>query len=127
MARVIHFEIHAEDTERARRFYQDVFGWKFTGIRELDYWTIETGDGPGINGGMLQRRGPAPQPGQAVNAHVCTIGVDDLDAIVGRAEKAGASIALPRMTVPGVGYIAYLVDTEGNIFGVHQADANAGR
>ncbi|MGD9966593.1 MAG: VOC family protein [Hyphomonadaceae bacterium] len=125
MSRVVHFEIHAGDTGRARRFYERVFGWRFTGIRELDYWTIETGEGPGINGGMIQRRGPAPQQGQAVNAHVCTIGVDNVDAAVRAALEAGATIATPKMAIPNVGRVAYLIDTEGNIFGVFENDAAA--
>jgi len=125
MARVVHFEIHAEDCHRAKRFYESVFGWTITAVRELDYWMIRTGDGPGIDGGMIQRRGPAPQPGQAVNAHVCTIGVDNIDASVKAALDAGATMALPKMAIPNVGHVAYLVDTEGNIFGVFQDDPTA--
>lgn len=125
MARVIHFEVHAEVPERAARFYQNAFGWKVTHIPALDYWMISTGDGPGIDGGMLRRRGPGPHKGEAVNAFVCTLGVDDLDATMRAAQAAGAGLAQPRMTIPGVGYVGYLVDTEGNIFGLHQADPNA--
>jgi predicted enzyme related to lactoylglutathione lyase len=125
MARVIHFEVHAEDPERAARFYQAVFGWRIDHIPALDYWMIYTGDGPGIDGGMLRRRGPAPSDGQPVNAFVCTLGVDDVDAAIANGQKAGGAVAMPRMTIPGVGYVAYLKDTEGNIFGVLQSDAEA--
>jgi hypothetical protein len=125
MARVIHFEVHAEVPERAARFYETAFGWKVAHIPALDYWMISTGEGPGIDGGMLRRRGPSPRNGQAVNAFVCTLGVDDLDAAVTAGEKAGGAVALPRMTIPNVGYVAYLTDTEGNIFGLHQADPAA--
>lgn len=126
MARVIHFEVHAENPERAARFYEAAFGWRLQHIPAIDYWTIQTGNGgPGIDGGLIRRRGPAPQQGQAVNAFVCTLGVDDLDASMKAGLDAGGTVALPRMTVPGVGYVAYLLDTEGNIFGLHQSDPNA--
>jgi predicted enzyme related to lactoylglutathione lyase len=125
MARVVHFEIHAADPERAARFYESVFGWSFNHMPAIDYWTIATGEGPGINGGMLRRRGDAPAQGQAVNAHVCTVGVDDLDASIRAALDAGAAMALPRMAIPNVGHVAYLIDTEGNIFGVYQDDPKA--
>jgi predicted enzyme related to lactoylglutathione lyase len=125
MARVVHFEIHAADPERAARFYETAFGWTLQHIPAIDYWTISTGEGAGINGGLLRRRGEPPVKGQPVNAFVCTLGVDDLDASVQAGLDAGGSMALPRMAIPGVGYIAYLIDTEGNIFGLHQADASA--
>lgn len=126
MARVVHFEIHADDPARAARFYERVFGWRIQHNAAMDYWLIQTGEsGPGINGGMLRRRGERPQQGQAVNAFMCTIGVDDLDASMAAGLDAGATVALPRMAIPNVGYVGYLVDTEGNIFGLHQADPNA--
>lgn len=125
MGRVVHFEIHAAEPERAVRFYEAVFGWRFTHMPAIDYWTIQTGEGLGIDGGMLRRRGPPPTDGQAVNAHMCTIGVDDLSAAMERAQAAGARVALPRMAIPNVGHVAYLIDTEGNIFGVFQNDPSA--
>lgn len=125
MARVVHFEIHAENPERAQRFYENVFGWQLTHMPAIDYWLISTGEGPGIDGGLVRRRGPRPSEGQPVNAYVCTLGIDDLDASMEAGVKAGGQVALPRMPIPGVGYVGYLVDTEGNIFGLHQADPNA--
>jgi predicted enzyme related to lactoylglutathione lyase len=125
MARIVHFEVHAADPERAARFYESVFGWKFQHMPAIDYWTISTGEGPGIDGGMLRRRGDPPAPGQAVNAHMCTIGVDSVDGSIAAALKAGATMALPKMSIPNVGHVAYLVDPEGNIFGVFQDDPSA--
>jgi predicted enzyme related to lactoylglutathione lyase len=86
---------------------------------------VRTGEGPGIDGGILKRRGPAPETGQPVNAFVCTIGVDDVDDAVESALSAGGRTALPKTAIPGVGWAAYLIDPEGNIFGVHQADSAA--
>lgn len=126
MARVVHFEVHAADPERAMRFYGDVFAWRFTKIPGgMDYWLIATGEGAGIDGGLIRRMGPAPTDGQAVNAFVCTLQVDNLDVSMAAGVNAGGSVALPKMAVAGVGWVGYLKDTEGNIFGLHQPDPNA--
>ncbi len=135
MSRVIHFEIHAADPERAAQFYRTVFGWEIhewvvPGVEvppENRYWLANTGPAgePGINGGILFRRGPAPADGQAVNAYVCTLGVASLDESMAQALAAGASLALPKMAIRGVGWLAYCKDTEGNLFGMMQNDPQA--
>ena len=124
MSRVVHFEIHADDLPRAARFYTDLFGWtisKWDG--PVEYWMIFTGpDGtPGINGGLIPRRHPRGEA-DAVIAFVCTVNVDNLDASLARGLELGATVALPKMPVPGVGWLAYLKDTEGNVFGMMQPD-----
>lgn len=120
-APVVHFEIHANDPDRARAFYGDVFGWTSNDVpgMEQGYWLLDTGkgDGPGIQGGMLVRRGPAPQEGQPVNAFVCIISVEDLDATHAAVTEAGGTIAMPPFEVPGVGRVFYGRDPEGNLFG----------
>lgn len=136
MNRVIHFEIHAADPERAAQFYRDVFGWDIKewvvpGVempKENRYWLVTTGSAgePGIDGGLLFRRGAGPVEGQAVNAYVCTVGVASVDESVRTAVGAGASVALPKMPIKGVGWLAYCKDPEGNLFGVMQDDQNAG-
>ena len=136
MKRVIHFEIHAAKPERAATFYKEVLGWDIKewvvpGVEmpeENRYWLVTTGSEKeaGINGGILVRRGPAPAEGQAVNAYICTIGVASVDQSVAKALAAGATVALPKMPIKGVGWLAYCKDTEGNIFGVMQDDNNAG-
>jgi uncharacterized protein len=128
MSRVIHFEIHASNPERAIAFYQKVFGWSFQKWEgPMPYWLVTTGsdDQPGINGGLLQRQGGEPVHGQAVNAYVCTIGVESIDKSISAAEANGATVAVPQMAVPGIGWLAYYKDTEGNIFGMMQADPSA--
>src|SRR5439155_176832 len=126
MPRVIHFEIHAGEPERAINFYQKLFNWTFQKWEgPMPYWLVITGpDGqPGINGGLVLRRGEID--GQAVIAYVCTVDVVSLDESVETATANGGSIALPKMAVPGVGWLAYCKDTEGNIFGMMQADEKA--
>jgi predicted enzyme related to lactoylglutathione lyase len=128
MPRVIHFEIHASDPERAVGFYRDVFGWDFTRWEgPMEYWVIRTGpvDQPGIDGGLLRRRGQGPASGQPVNAFVCTLDVADVEAALSRATAAGGSVAVPRMAVPGIGWLAYVTDVEGNILGLMQTDPTA--
>jgi predicted enzyme related to lactoylglutathione lyase len=124
MGRPVHFEIHATDPERSREFYEEVFGWAFRQWSGQQYWVILTGedDQPGINGGMLPRQGETPETGAAVNAFVVTVDVADLDATLETALKFGGETRLPRMPVPGVGWLAYLADPDGNLFGVLQAD-----
>ena len=72
---------------------------------------------PGIDG-ALQPRKDAPQP--TVN----TVGVEDLDMHIAKIKRAGGKIMVPKMAVPGVGWLAYAEDTEGNVFGMMQGDPN---
>jgi predicted enzyme related to lactoylglutathione lyase len=128
MPRVVHFEIHAADPERAVTFYTSVFGWSLTKWDgPADYWLISTGptDKPGINGGLLRRHGPPPADGQAANSFVCTVDVPSVDEYVGKAVSAGGTMALAKMPILGVGWLAYVKDTEGNILGMMQMDGSA--
>ena len=114
MNRPIHFEIPAENPQRAIKFYETVFGWKFEKWGgPMEYWLVRTGnDGePGINGGLMTRRDPA-QP--CVN----TIDVEDLDAALKVVEDAGGQCVVPKIEIPAVGWLAYCKDTEGHIFGL---------
>lgn len=129
MGRVVHFEIHADDPERAIKFYSDLLGWTFAKWEgPMEYWMIKTGpDGqPGINGGLIRRQGPSPASGQPVNCYVCTAEVSQMDDRIARATKLGAEIAVPKMPIPGVGWLVYIKDTEGNIVGMMQTDPTVG-
>jgi len=126
MPRVVHFEIHAGDLKRAVNFYQSLFGWTFQKWEgPMEYWLITTGpdDQPGINGGLVQRRGEID--GQAVIAYVCTVDVADVDSSQATALANGGEVAVPKMAIPGMGWLVYCKDTEGNIFGMMQSDPNA--
>jgi uncharacterized protein len=120
MSRVIHFEIPASDPERASKFYQRVFGWKFDKwAGPMEYWMVTTGaEGtPGINGGLMKNND--------VKTTTNTIGVESVDVAIEAAKRAGGKLVMPKTPIPGVGYFAYCEDTEGNLFGVMQADKNA--
>lgn len=119
MPRPVHFEIPSDNPENAVTFYSNVFGWKFAKWEgPLEYWMIETGDGPGINGGLMRKHDP-DQP--------CTnvIGVDSVDDYVAKIEGAGGVVVVPKMPIPGVGYLAYFKDLDGNITGIMQPDESA--
>jgi predicted enzyme related to lactoylglutathione lyase len=121
MPRVVHFEIPAEDTKRAAKFYNDVFGWnvnKWEGPQE--YWLITTGpdDQPGINGGLMARQAPGAST-------VNTVDVPSVDEYIARVQKSGGEVVVPKMAIPGIGWHAYCNDTEGNLFGIMESDESA--
>ena len=120
-ARVVHFELPADDPDRAAKFYADAFGWKVEKWGgPTDYWLVTTGEAPepGIDGGIGRRQ-------DADDQITNTIDVPDLDAAVTAVEAAGGRITRAKGPVPGVGWLAYAVDTEGNPFGMMQADESA--
>ena len=120
MPRVVHFEIPADEPERAAEFYKDAFGWKIKKWQgPMDYWVVTTGDEsePGIDGGIMQRGD--------VKTVTNTIDVPSLDEFMGRIEAAGGALLTPKTAVPGVGWFAYCADTEGNLFGIMERDPDA--
>ena len=130
MGRPIHFEIHASDIERAKAFYADVFGWTFedySAFAGSPYFGVNTGadDEPGIHGGLMARHGAAPEPGASVNGCVMTMGSGDFDGDAAKILAAGGQVALPKYALPGMAWQGYFLDTEGNVFGLHQPDPEA--
>lgn len=121
--RVIHFEIQADDIERAKKFYQDALGWKIKKAMSkdeggmMDYWTIETGTGPGINGGLYER--PKDEK-EKYYVYDCTVMVQDLDQATRAVKAAGGRITHEKSEIKDVGYFAGAIDTEGNKFGLMQ-------
>jgi len=121
MPRVIHFEIPADNPERAVKFYQQVFGWKaekYPGA--MEYWLVKTGEDnePGINGAIKEK-------GEFANATTNTVDVASYEDAVKKIIAAGGRVLMPKMAVPGVGYMTYCLDTEGNVFGIMQNDPSA--
>ena len=123
---VVHFEIHASDPDRLIAFYSQLLGWSFQRFGEMDYWSIDTGEGAitpsgggnGINGGLTRRQGPAPEVGGAVNGANIVIGVDEVDGLFAKGLELGGTEALAPSDMPGVGRLAYLQDPDHNIFGM---------
>ncbi|PKW17191.1 VOC family protein [Saccharopolyspora spinosa] len=122
MLRPVHFEIHAGDVDRARTFYSTVFGWRFQQWGDEQYLLVLTGEGPGIDGGLLPREGPEPSDETPIAAFATTVEVDDVEAMLSIVETAGGRVAMPKTALTGMGWVAYCRDTEGNIFGMFEAD-----
>lgn len=119
--RPIHFELGVVEPERAVKFYEAVFGWKaMKWDGPMPYWMVTTGpeNEPGINGGMMIHQDAQPRT-------VNTIGVESVDDFAAKVLAAGGQVVVPKMAIPGIGWQAYCLDTEGNLFGIHQMDANA--
>lgn len=117
-----YFEIQASDIARARHFYSELFGWKFTKAKEdlpVEYWRIET---EGARGGLLQRPAPMPSGEFGTNAFVCSIEVENFDNATQKITNLGGVVALPKFLVPGVCWQGYFQDTEGNTFGIFEVD-----
>lgn len=128
---VVHFEIHASEPQRVIDFYSGLLGWQFSQFGDTPYWTIDTGEGAignvagtaghGINGGLLQRQGPKPEPGASVTGCNIVVGVDDVDSLMRRGIELGGTEALPAEDYPGVGRVGYLLDPDNNVFGMISA------
>lgn len=124
MSRVIHFEIYASDPEPLIDVYAALPGWTFAKQEAMDFWLIDTGpaDQPGIEGGLVRRPVAGPAESQAVNAFICTVEVDALDESLATSTRLGGLVALPKMPVPGVGWLADVKDPDGNILGLLEPD-----
>ncbi len=125
MARPVHFEIHADDPQRAIDFYTGVFGWTVNQWGDQQYWLVSTGptEEPGIDGAILPRLGDHPAAGAPVVGMVNTMQVADLDASLATAFSLGGILALDKMVIPGVGTVAYVLDSEANVIGMLQPEA----
>ena len=121
--RVVHFEIPADDLDRAKAFYAETFGWSLNQWSGSDYVMVGTTAAneqgmpsePGaINGGMLKRQPPVQSP-------VVTIEVPDIDAALNRVTEKGGTVTRGKEPVGELGYAAYFTDSEGNTMGLWQS------
>ena len=114
------FAINAGDVSRARRFYEQVFGWRFEPWGPPDFYLIETSKTsvPAVGGLLQQRREIVP--GRPMAGFECTIGVENIDATIRAIEANGGKLATEKFHIPTVGTVAYFIDPEGNVAGVMQ-------
>jgi uncharacterized protein len=122
MPAIVHFDVPAEDVERAKKFYSALFGWQFESFPDLQYYLFTTTnlDGtPGVGGGMGKRM----EPSQRMMNY---FGVPSIDAAMKQVTSLGGKVFTGKMAVPGMGYLANCMDTEGNLFGLWEDDAQAG-
>ena len=120
MNRIVHFEMHSSDPEKSNAFFEGVFGWKINKWEgPMPYWLMTTGEsGPGIDGGLMESQDGQPRT-------VNTIQVESIEDHAAKVEKAGGQIVVPKMSIPGVGYVAYCTDPTGVLFGIYVNDPNA--
>src|SRR5580700_8082632 len=115
MGRVVHFEITADDVERAKKFYE-LFGWELSdanmpGLPSMQYLIAKTGkDEPGTDGAIMSRQFRSEPT-------IIWISVDNLDDVVEKVKASGGKVVGDKQTVPGIGYTIYVTDTEGNTIG----------
>ena len=124
MNTVGYFEIQSSEPARELKFYQTIFGWKFT--REeyvpIEYYRIETNS---INGGLLKRPAAVPPAHSGTNAFVCSIQVENFDQTSELIQQNGGQVALPKFAIPGRCWQGYFIDADNNTFGIFEVDANA--
>ena len=134
MPTIVHFEIPANDIERAKKFYNDLFGWKIekwpgtdnsqltsAAGQPMEYWMVTTTDDKGnkaLGGGMMKRQMPEQQVTNYIN-------VKSVDEYSSRVEKLGGKVVAPKTAVPGMGYFAICLDTENNSFSIWESNESA--
>lgn len=121
MSAIVHFNIPADDVQRAKKFYSALLGWKFDAIPEMQYNLITTTnlDGtPGVGGGMGKRM----EPSQRI---MNFFGVPSLDAAIGQVNSLGGKVVSEKMAVPGMGFLVTCMDTEGNPIGLWEENNQA--
>jgi predicted enzyme related to lactoylglutathione lyase len=113
--RLVHFELPAEDTKRSMRFYEQLFGWKFTNWGEdapVEYNMTEAGGEPA--GAVYPKQSGESGP-------IIYFDTADIDATVARINELGGR-AEEKQQIPGVGWYARAWDTEGNAISLFQTD-----
>lgn len=112
MARVVHFELTADDVHRAVAFYRDVFGWQVSTWGGPDeYWLTQTGEGPGIDGAIMARAHGQPT--------IITVEVGEpIEVMVTRIRRHGGDQLGEPSLIPGVGWHVYVRDCEGTVIGL---------
>lgn len=126
MNRPVHFEIHASDPLGLMDFYEKLLGWTAVPMVEGVVWALRTGEGPrGLDGAIVRRQGARAPIGQPINSFCCTMEVADLDAKLELGLRLGAQLAMDKFGIPGMGWTAYLIDPDGNVFGLHQPGSGA--
>jgi predicted enzyme related to lactoylglutathione lyase len=124
MTHVAHFSINADNVDRAKDFYAAVFGWTCHAYGPPGFYMIAGAEGPGEMRASLQQR-RAVVPGKSIYGLECTLAVDDSEKTEAAILEAGGKIVMPRSILAGVGKLFFFEDTEGNIIGAMEYDANA--
>ncbi|MEZ4441232.1 MAG: VOC family protein [Polyangiaceae bacterium] len=117
--RVAHFAIHADDVERAKRFYEQVFGWSVSPWGPPGFYSIGE-EGAGIRGAIQERRSFGPD--KPMHGFECTVAVADVDAVAAAVVEAGGRVVMDKAVIAGVGELIFFEDSEGNVAGAMRYD-----
>ncbi|MCC6538567.1 MAG: VOC family protein [Bryobacterales bacterium] len=115
-----HFAINCDDVDRAKQFYEQVFGWQFQPWGPPGFFNTSS---PGLMGAIQPRRELVP--GVRMTGMECTFGVADINATQAAIEKMGGAIVMPQVTIPTVGTLLFFRDPEGNLAGAMQYEKPA--
>jgi predicted enzyme related to lactoylglutathione lyase len=118
-ATLCHFAINADDVQRAKSFYENVFGWQFTPWGPPDFYQVKNA-GEGVLGALQARR--EIKPGIRMAGMEATMGVGDLKATIAAIEAGGGKVVLGPVRIETVGELIYFEDPEGNLLGAMQYD-----
>ncbi len=123
MFNVCHVEIPADNVERAKKFYGELFGWKMEKYQGPgpEYWLFKTAGGQageGIGGGLMQRM----MPQQQITVY---IEVPSMDEYLEKVKKLGGQVVVPKSPIPEMGYYALCLDPENNGFGLWEVNPSA--
>ena len=119
--KIIHFEIPAKNPKKSMDFYTKALGWEFTQWEgPIPYWFTKGGpkSRPGIEGAIAKKESDD-------DIIINTIGVQDIDTVIKKIKKNGGTIINPKRAIPGVGWLAYFKDLDGNLLGIMEDDPDA--
>ncbi len=110
--KLVHYELPASDTKRATQFYGQLFGWKFndSGMPGIDYQLVEGNPGGAVYKAEDGAAGPK-----------IYFDTDDIDASIAKVRELGGQ-SDDKAPIPGTGWFAACMDTEGNAFSLFQSD-----
>ncbi|HEY5538248.1 MAG TPA: VOC family protein [Thermoplasmata archaeon] len=109
---IVHVEVHTKDVAKAKKFYGDVFGWKFQDIPQMNYTTFEAPDRP--NGGIQT---PSDKMGPMVMNYIYA---NDIKRVTKKIENSGGTILTPVSEIPGFGWFAIFRGPGGEVAGVYE-------
>ncbi len=110
----VHLDLSTSDPEAAKKFYGAVFDWRFQDFPQMNWTGIDVGQG--VGGGL----GPT-QDAQQPTSWTAYVAVDDVKATVAKAAEHGATVVVPYMEVPGMGWLGVFMDPQGGTIGVWQS------
>ena len=110
---VVHVELSAKDVDEAGKFYAELLGWKIEKDENMDYVQF-SGEEGSIGGGF----NPIDEntPAGAVVPYAST---EDIEATLAKAESMGATVAMPKTEIPGIGWFGMFIDPSGNRVGLY--------